>query len=50
MNIHLNLEELRLDTGRLSLVKFLVINVGTDSGIQGDLTKDPSFGLPSLFG
>ncbi|AYE36158.1 flagellar biosynthesis protein FlhA [Borrelia turcica IST7] len=35
--------------GEIKLGKFLVINVGADSGIQGDLTKDPSFGLPSLW-
>ncbi|BDU63048.1 flagellar biosynthesis protein FlhA [Candidatus Borrelia fainii] len=35
--------------GEIKLGKFLVINVGSDSGIEGDLTKDPSFGLPSLW-
>lgn len=35
--------------GEIKLGKFLVINVGADSGIEGDLTKDPSFGLPSLW-
>ncbi|AJW73088.1 flagellar biosynthesis protein FlhA [Borrelia hermsii CC1] len=35
--------------GEIKLGKFLVINVGADSGIEGDFTKDPSFGLPSLW-
>ncbi len=35
--------------GEIKLGKFLVINVGSDSGIKGELTKDPSFGLPSLW-
>ncbi|ASQ29075.1 flagellar biosynthesis protein FlhA [Borrelia miyamotoi] len=35
--------------GEIKLGKFLVINVGSDSGIEGELTKDPSFGLPSLW-
>ncbi len=35
--------------GEIKLGKFLVINVGIDSGIDGDLVKDPSFGLPSLW-
>ncbi|AHH06341.1 Flagellar biosynthesis protein flhA [Borrelia crocidurae DOU] len=35
--------------GEIKLGKFLVINVGLDSGLEGDLTKDPSFGLPSLW-
>ncbi|AHH12289.1 Flagellar biosynthesis protein flhA [Borrelia hermsii YBT] len=35
--------------GEIKLGKFLVVNVGADSGIEGDLTKDPSFGLPSLW-
>ncbi|BCR21709.1 flagellar biosynthesis protein FlhA [Borrelia sp. HM] len=35
--------------GEIKLGKFLVINVGSDSSIEGELTKDPSFGLPSLW-
>ncbi|WKC88888.1 flagellar biosynthesis protein FlhA [Borreliella japonica] len=35
--------------GEIKLGKFLVINIGIDSGIDGDLVKDPSFGLPSLW-
>ncbi|ACH93226.1 Flagellar biosynthesis protein flhA [Borrelia duttonii CR2A] len=35
--------------GEIKLGKFLVINVGLDSGLEGDLTKDPSFGLPSIW-
>ena len=35
--------------GEIKLGKFLVINVGSDSSIEGELTKDPSFGLSSLW-
>ncbi|WP_024653993.1 flagellar biosynthesis protein FlhA [Borrelia persica] len=43
------LRGVEIGRGEIKLGKFLVINVGLDSGLEGDLTKDPSFGLPSLW-